>query len=105
MTIRIWLCAAVAVLTQAVAPVQNIPPIQAGDIIVLGGQLFDGRGDTLVPNRGLVIRQGMFLEVGSDLSARDVSKAEVIRLTDDQTILPGLFDLHAHYAVDLFGAG
>jgi imidazolonepropionase-like amidohydrolase len=105
MTHRVWLLAALALIAQAAAPVQNIPPIQAGDIVIVGGQLFDGRGDALVPNRGLVIRQGIFLEVGSDLSARNLNGAEVIRLADSQTILPGLFDLHAHYAVDLFGAG
>jgi hypothetical protein len=26
---------------------QNIPPIQSGDIIIIGGQLFDGVRDTL----------------------------------------------------------
>jgi len=102
---RIWVWLALVILAQATAPVQNIPPIQSGDIVIVGGQLFDGTRDTLVPNRGLVIRQGIFLEVGSDLSTRNLNGAEVIRLADDQTILPGLFDLHAHYAVDLFGAG
>jgi len=28
-----------------------------------------------------------------------------VTLADDEYVLPGLFDLHAHYAVDLFGAG
>jgi imidazolonepropionase-like amidohydrolase len=93
------------IAAQTPAPIQNIPPIRPGDIVITGGQLFDGARDTLVPNRGLLIRQGVFLEVGSDLTGRDLSGAEVIRLADDQTVLPGLFDLHAHYAVDLFGAG
>ena len=30
--------------------VQNIPPIQAGDIIITGGQLFDGVRDTAPPD-------------------------------------------------------
>ena len=29
----------------------------------------------------------------------------MLRLSDDEVVLPGLFDLHAHYAVDLFGEG
>jgi len=94
-----------AFAAQGTAPVQNIPPIRPGDIVITGGQLFDGVRDTLVPNRGLLIRQGVFLEVESDFTGRDLAGAEVIRLGDDQTVLPGLFDLHAHYAVDLFGAG
>src|SRR5688572_2340932 len=103
--LRVMAFALLLLLAQTPGAVQNIPPIRPGDIVVLGGQLFDGTGDALVPNRGLVIRQGIFLEVGSDLSSRDLTGAEVIRLPNDQTILPGLFDLHAHYAVDLFGAG
>jgi imidazolonepropionase-like amidohydrolase len=90
---------------QTPAPVQNIPPIQSGDIVITGGQLFNSVRDTLVPNTGIIVRQGIFLEVGSNLTGRDVSAAQVIRLDNNQTILPGFFDLHAHYAVDLFGGG
>jgi len=90
---------------QTPAPIRNIPPIQAGDIVITGGQLFDAVRDTLVPNTGIIVRQGIFLEVGSDLASRDLSTATVVRLPADETVLPGLFDLHAHYAVDLFGGG
>ena len=31
--------------------------------------------------------------------------ATVVRLSTDDYMLPGLFDLHAHYAMDLFGQG
>jgi imidazolonepropionase-like amidohydrolase len=86
-------------------PPANPAALQPGDIVITGGQLFDGVRDTLVPNTGLVIRHGIFLEVGAALSGRDLGPAQVIRLDADQTILPGLFDLHAHYAVDLFGQG
>jgi imidazolonepropionase-like amidohydrolase len=34
-----------------------------------------------------------------------VPDVEVLRLEDAHFIMPGLFDLHAHYAVDLFGEG
>ena len=103
--LRVMIVALALLLAQAQGTVQNIPPIRQGDIVILGGQLFDGTSDALVPNRGIVVRQGIFLEVGADLASRDLTGAEVIRLQNDQTILPGLFDLHAHYAVDLFGAG
>jgi imidazolonepropionase-like amidohydrolase len=52
----------------------------------------------------VVVRHGIFLEVGADLTGRDLTGAEVVRLQPDDTVLPGLFDLHAHYAVDLFNA-
>lgn len=84
---------------------QNIPPLQAGDIVITGGQLFESVSARLVPNTGLVVRQGIFLEVGSTLEGRDLGGATVIRLAATETVLPGLFDLHAHYAIDLFGAG
>ena len=82
---------------------QNVPPIQAGDIVITGGQLFDGVRDTLTPNTGIIVRHGMLLEVGASLANRDVSPARVVKLAADETILPGFFDLHAHYAIDLFG--
>jgi imidazolonepropionase-like amidohydrolase len=78
---------------------------QPEDILVRGGMLFDGTRDTLVRNRGIVIRDGRFAQVDVDLANVDAGDARVIELTDDQTILPGLFDLHAHYALDLFGEG
>jgi imidazolonepropionase-like amidohydrolase len=107
MSLRLLLALALVSLfgAQAPAPIQNIPPLQAGDIVITGGQLFDGVRDTLVPNTGIIVRQGIFLEVGSNLTSRDLAAAMVVRLADDQTILPGFFDLHAHYAVDLFGGG
>ncbi|HEX9729288.1 MAG TPA: amidohydrolase family protein [Gemmatimonadales bacterium] len=74
-------------------------------LIITGGHLFDGTGDTLVPNVGIVIVAGRFLEVGADVSARDLADATVLRLDDGAYIIPGMFDLHAHYAIDLFGQG
>jgi len=99
--------AALAAVTMTVATAQQRIPIaiEAGDIVITGGQLFDGVADTLRPNTGIVVRHGVFLEVGADLTGRDVSAAQVVRLQPDETVLPGLFDLHAHYAVDLFNAG
>jgi imidazolonepropionase-like amidohydrolase len=82
---------------------QNIPPIQAGDIVITGGQLFDSVRDTLAPNTGLIVRHGILLEVGASLAGRDLGTAKVVKLAPDETILPGFFDLHAHYAIDLFG--
>ena len=92
-------------LVSARVPQQQPTALQAGDIVITGGQLFDSVSDTLRPNTGLVIRRGIFLEVGAALGGRDTGTATVIRLSDGETVLPGLFDLHAHYAVDLFGQG
>jgi len=100
---RILILAAVLMVAAAPPSAQHVIPIQAGDIVVTGGQLFDGVRDTLAPNTGLLIRNGVLLEVGASLTNRDLSAARVVRLQADETILPGFFDLHAHYAIDLFG--
>ncbi|RMF62624.1 MAG: amidohydrolase [Calditrichaeota bacterium] len=77
-------------------------PAAAQDLIILGGNLFDSVGDTLRPNTGIVVAGGKFLEVGT--VPEDLPEStRTLRLRDDQTILPGLFDLHAHYNVNLFG--
>jgi imidazolonepropionase-like amidohydrolase len=80
-------------------------PLQAGDVVFRGGLIFDAVGDTVVPNTGLVVRNGTILEAGGSLAGRDLSPARVIDLAATECLLPGLFDLHAHYAVDLFGEG
>jgi imidazolonepropionase-like amidohydrolase len=61
--------------------------------------------DDAVPNTGLIVRNGTLLEVNADLTDRDLAPARVIDLPATETILPGLFDLHAHYAMDLYGEG
>ena len=74
-------------------------------VVVRGGHLFDGVGDQVVPNTGLVIRAGKFFDVGARLNDVDLASARVIELDDDEYVVPGFFDLHAHYAIDLFGRG
>lgn len=84
---------------------QPASPIRSGDVVITGGWLIDGVRDDRIRNTGLVVRNGTFIEIGADLAGRDLTAARVVRLSDDEHVLPGLFDLHAHYAVDLFGAG
>ncbi|MGH7575473.1 MAG: amidohydrolase family protein, partial [Longimicrobiales bacterium] len=77
-----------------------------GDVLVIrGGWLFDGTGEEAVRNRGIVIHDSVFADVNVDVSETALEGARVIELTDDEFIIPGMFDLHAHYAVDLLGEG
>ena len=76
---------------------------RSGDVAVLGGTLWDGTGDQARPNPGLLIRNGTIVRVG--IARNEAGEAERIEVADDEFIMPGLFDLHAHYAVDLFGEG
>ena len=85
---------------------QTPAPAPAGaapELLIVGGRLFDGVGDTLVPNAGILVRNGVFIAVGDGAAARAGAGARIITLQPDETVIPGLFDLHAHYAMDLFG--
>jgi imidazolonepropionase-like amidohydrolase len=79
--------------------------LQSGDIVFRGGLIFDGVRETTVANSGLIVRNGSILEVQANLASRDLTPARVIDLQPSDCLLPGIFDLHAHYAMDLFGAG
>jgi len=100
---RYLLLALALLLSISVPAAQHLAQLQSGDIVITGGRLFDGVHDSLVPNTGIVVRNGALLEVGASLSGRDLSAARVVRLAEGETVLPGFFDLHAHYAIDLFG--
>ena len=97
--------AATVTVLLAVAPVEaqaQVSP-RAGDLAIVGGRLWDGTGDNSRPNPGILVRNGTIMTVGSiDLG---VEGLEVLRLASGHFVMPGLFDLHAHYAVDLFGDG
>lgn len=77
----------------------------AEEIIVRGGWLFDGVSNTRRQNTGIVIRDGKFAEVDANLQEQVLAAANVIDLTDADTILPGMIDLHAHYNFNLVDVG
>ena len=79
--------------------------VRPGDVVIMGGRLWDGTGDQPRPNPGILLRNGSIRAVGGAWAA-DMSGADsVVRLDDDETVLSGFIDMHAHYAVDLFGEG
>ncbi len=77
----------------------------AQQVVIRGGWVFTGLADVRIRNSGIVIVAGRFAEVGANLNGRDLSKARVIDLDDTATILPGMFDLHAHHNMSLVGGG
>lgn len=83
---------------------QTVPAVEPGDLVIRGGWVFDGRSDNVRRNTAILIRRGKLLAMDARLPA-DISAATVHQLADDEYVLPGLFDLHAHYAIDLFGEG
>ncbi|HXR98839.1 MAG TPA: amidohydrolase family protein [Terriglobales bacterium] len=101
-----WLCAFVLSLLWA-APIGAQAPIavRAGDTVVRGGSWIDVERGVAVRNTAMIVRDGVIMAIGADVAGADLSAAHVMNLSADEYILPGIFDLHAHYAVDLFGAG
>lgn len=76
--------------------------VQDSSLVIRGGRLFTATADQAVPNPGILIRAGKIARIGGNIDERG---ARVLRLADDEMVLPGFFDLHAHYAVDFFGTG
>ena len=75
------------------------------EIIIQGGWLFDGISNKRRKNQGIVIREGKIVAVDTNLEDKLPSTTSVINLTDLETILPGMIDLHAHYNFDLVDVG
>lgn len=84
----------------------DVPRLPENATVITGGWLFDGTGDDFVANTGIVIAEGRVERVGVAVELDALGSAtRVIQLTDEHYLFPGLFDLHAHYHVNLFGEG
>ncbi len=94
----------ILLLVSTTAYSQWSEPLQE-EIIIRGGWLFDGISNTRRQNTGIVIQQGKIVEVDANLEDKLLTTARVIDLTDLETILPGMIDLHAHYNFDLVDEG
>ena len=93
-----------AALCCAVAGQAPIQP-QAGDTVLRGGWIVDVTQGRAVRNAGTIIHAGVLVAVNVPLNGLVLAPAHVVDLASDEYILPGIFDLHAHYAVDLFNQG
>lgn len=102
---RIGVLVLVGALFVPVAAPGQAPEFRPGDLLVRGGSLFDGTGAPLRPNPGILVRNGTIAAVGVPAGVDPPADVRVLDVPDDATVLPGFFDLHAHYALDLFGEG
>ena len=80
-------------------------PVRGQDLTVRGGWLFDAVGDASVRNTVIVIRGGKFARIGASAADVDLGAVPLIQLGNDDYILPGIFDLHAHYNLNVLGRG
>jgi imidazolonepropionase-like amidohydrolase len=77
----------------------------AGSLFIHGGWLFDGISDKRRRNSGIFISEGKFTAIDVPRKSNLQNQPIVIELTDSETILPGLIDLHAHYNLDFIDKG
>src|SRR5436189_6403802 len=86
---------ALLVASSPAAWAQAPSPATAGaDVVVLkAARMFDGRGDTTVPNAVVIVESGRITAAGSGLAVP--AGARVIDL-GDATLLPGFIDAHMH---------
>lgn len=105
-SIRLTICviAFLAGLTPVLVGAQ-VNKAESGSLFIRGGWLFDGIGDTRRRNSGILIREGKIVDVDVPAKLQNSTHFTVIELTNSETILPGLIDLHAHYNMDLVDKG
>ena len=70
-------------------------------IVIRGGWLIDAISQDRLKNKGIMIKGGMIVSVDTDITNASLSNSRLIELTDMQTVLPGMIDMHAHYNFDL----
>lgn len=76
---------------------------QEAPLLVTGGHYFDVTAGMMIPNDGIVVIGGRLMTVGTSEADLDLSNVERLELRDDEYVLPGLFDVHAHYNVQFMG--
>ena len=75
---------------------KGIPGSHASTLAVVGGTLIDGTGSPAVPNSAVVIHDGHIVAVGPRSKVKIPRHAQIID-AHGKTILPGLWDMHAHF--------
>ncbi len=78
---------------------------EQGPLVIRGGWLFDGVNDRRRHNSGIMIRDGKIISVDGGITQQDLVGANFVDLAESDTILPGMFDLHAHYNLNLVDKG
>ncbi|MEP1097667.1 MAG: amidohydrolase family protein [Cyclobacteriaceae bacterium] len=71
------------------------------NLYVTGGWIFTGLEDDVIQNPGIIIQRGKIVSIGAELPPENY---ETLQLTNEDYVLPGLIDLHAHYRVQAEGA-
>jgi imidazolonepropionase-like amidohydrolase len=68
----------------------------ADGLALVGATLVDGTGSPAIPDAAVVIRKGRIVAAGPESQVKIPKRAQVI-VARGKTILPGLWDMHAHF--------
>ncbi|MDG1872360.1 MAG: amidohydrolase family protein [Mariniblastus sp.] len=74
-------------------------PPSSNTILFVGGHVFKTETASFVPNRGILVANGRFQQL--DVDPKSVSVSDIIKIANDEYIIPGIIDCHAHYNVRL----
>ena len=81
----------------ALAELSNgLPGSRASTLAVVGGTLIDGTGAAPVPNAAVVIKNGRIVAAGPRAKIKVPKQAHVVDASG-KFMLPGLWDMHAHF--------
>jgi imidazolonepropionase-like amidohydrolase len=92
-----------SLLSQGAAPLAHTTGQQP--VVIRGGWLFTATGNDVVRNQGMLIVGGRLVAVNRAITASETAGARVVDLKDDEYVLPGFFDVHAHYNMTLGANG
>src|SRR3954465_1999005 len=93
------LAAALPTLLKGEAPLAQTTGQQP--LVIRGGWLFTATGDNVVRNQGVLIVGGRLVAVNRAITPSEEAGARIVELTNDEYVLPGIFDVHAHYNMTL----
>ena len=75
---------------------QSLRTQQKGPLAIVGATLVDGTGKAAVPNSVVVVDNGRIVAAGPRASVKVPKQATLFDATG-KTLLPGLWDMHAHF--------
>jgi imidazolonepropionase-like amidohydrolase len=75
---------------------KGIPGSRASTLAVVGATLIDGTGAAPIPDAAVVIQDGRIVAAGPRSKVKIPKNANVVD-AHGKTILPGLWDMHAHF--------
>lgn len=74
-------------------------------ILIRGGWLIDPIKHERRENKGIMVQNGLIASIESDVDHPENQSSRTINLTESQTLIPGMIDMHAHYNFDLVDLG